>query len=250
MKNLILLVLLFYFGFGLYLYLNQRNFIYFPISYVSTGMDEEVFHHQQQQIKVTVLNRGKKKAIMYFGGNAENVDYNATDFMTRFSNHTLYLVKYRGYGGSTGKPTEAALYADALHIYDELKPRYAEISLIGRSLGSAIATYLASKRQVHKLALVTPFDSAISIAQEQFPIYPMRLLLKDKYDSISRVNKISIPTLVLAAAQDRIIERHRTQKLVDAFSAPVTLKLIKNTGHNTISASPDYYRSLTSFLSN
>ena len=123
-----------------------------------------------------------------------------------------------------------------------------EISVIGRSLGSAVATYVAANRTLAKLVLITPFDSIQHIAQSQYPIYPMSLLLKDKHDSYSRANKITAQTLVIAAEKDNIIGMVHTQRLIDGFSNNVMLDVIKGANHNNISEFPHYNQILGDFL--
>ena len=248
MKTLILTGIFLYFGTGLYLYLVQRDFIYFPVHSSASEYEQRIFENDGYQIKATVLNKGNTKAIIYFGGNAENVDYNSEAFSQLFTDHTIYLVKYRGYSGSTGKPTEEGLYSDALHIYDEIIDKHNQVTVLGRSLGSAVATYLASKRDVHKLVLITPFDSILSIAKSQYPIYPVSLLLKDHYDSYSRVNSISSEILVIAAAEDRIIQRQHTQRLIEGFSKDIEFEVIEGVGHNDISRNPRYFGVMKEFI--
>ena len=236
---------------GVFLYIGQNNFLYFPTKKTANAYKEKIFTNENESISVTVLNLGEEKAIIYFGGNAENVDNNANSFSEIFKDYTVYLVNYRGYGKSTGKPTEQGLYSDALHIYDSISNKYLKISTIGRSLGTGIATYLASKREIDKLALITPFDSVQSVAQERFPIYPMSLLLKDKYKSIDRVNKIKAQTLILMAQNDQIIKKKHTENLVNKFPPlQITVKVIKNENHNSISNNELYYTFLKKYFKN
>lgn len=249
MKNLILFIFLIYFSAGFYLYIDQRNFIYFPVASINNTFKERVFENDGHKIKASIINSGRGKAIIYFGGNAENVDNNALSFTQLFTDHTVYLVKYRGYGGSSGEPTETGIYSDALHIYDRVSQNHETVSVIGRSLGSGVATYVASKKSVDKLVLITPFDSVQSVAQARFPIYPMSVLLKDKHDSLSRVKDIHASTLVIAAARDSVIPSGHTEQLVDGFTKDIMYKVIEGVGHNDISSAPSYSRLLQGFLS-
>ena len=248
MKSILVLGLIAYVGMGLYLYLQQRNFIYFPVADTRTVLKTRVFSNEGQAIRVSVLNEGRQKAILYFGGNAENVDYNSGEFSEWFTEYTVYLVKYRGYGGSSGTPTESGIYSDALYIYDEIRKDHKSVSVKGRSLGSGVATYVAAKRDIHKLVLVTPFDSILRVAQSQFPLYPIKYLLKDKYDSFNRAKDIEAETLVVAAELDQIINIRHTRRLVEGFSSDVQFHVIKGTGHNNISSSPDYFGVVGEFL--
>ena len=245
-----LVAILVYIGFGFFLYIKQRSFIYFPQVYPSIGYQESFFQNEGETIGVTVLHPGKGRAIIYFGGNAENVDSNAVDFSTVFPGYTVYLFKYRGYGSSTGRPTEQGIYSDALFVFDALLKNHVSISVMGRSLGSGVATYLGSNREIDKLVLVTPFDSVRNVAQGAFPVYPIGWLLKDHYDSASRIEKMSAKTLIVAAEFDEVINRKHTENLANAFnSEDLAYKVINGRGHNDLSDSKAYYGALKKFLS-
>jgi len=238
-----------YLIFGAFLYLKQRDFLYFPTPATQHSYEEQIFSSDNVKIKTTLLNSDHQDAIIYFGGNAEAVDYNAHHFAKIFPRQSVYLVKYRGYSGSEGIPTQKNLYQDALSIYDQLKPNYQTISVIGRSLGNGVATYLASKRSVERLVLITPFDSIENVAQQRIPYYPISILLKDKYNSIKRVKDIEAKTLILAASDDKIIPFHHTQLLFDHFlPSQAVMKIIKKTDHNSISNTKEYYLLLRGFL--
>lgn len=232
-----------------YFFTKQRDFIYFPTTEINHTFKQETFQNAEEHIKTTIVNEEKAHAIIYFGGNGENVDYNALTFSKIFPNYTIYLVKYRGYSGSSGKPSEQGLYSDALNIYDTLKTKYKSISIIGRSLGSGVATYIASQREINKLTLITPFDSIENIADAQFPFLPISLILLDKYDSLSRVNQIKAPTLIFVASDDKIIPVQNTQNLIDAFpSSQRTVTTIEDTNHNSISNNKQYAQALFDFF--
>ena len=122
---------------------------------------------------------------------------------------------------------------------------------MGRSLGSGAATYLASKRSVEKMLLVSPYDSIKNVAQNKFPIYPMFLLLKDEYDSIGRVKEIQAKTIILMAENDEVIPKKHSMRLISEFPPEqITVKTISKTGHNDISNKMEYYDHLRSFLNN
>ncbi len=174
---------------------------------------------------------------------------NIADFRSFFPRHDVYLANYRGYGGSSGSPSEAGLYKDALAIFDEIRSRYTSISVIGRSLGSGVATYLATQRNIDRLILVTPFDSIENVARKALPILPVSLLLKDKFDSAGRVADIHAPVLIVIAENDEVISRQHSDVLAGAFpDSQVTVEVIPDTGHNTIGMSPRYASVLSMFL--
>ncbi len=242
-------ILFIYFCIGAYLYFAQRSFLYFPTQKVDHPYPEIDYDLDGETIKVIVLNQGHKDAILYFGGNAETVAHNAPTFISAFPNHTVYLVNYRGYGGSTGKPSEASIYSDALAIFDDLKQKYNNISVLGRSLGSGVATLVASRRELKKLVLITPYDSIQAVAQKSYPIFPLSLLLRDKYNSIDRVANIKIPTLLLLADNDKVVGNSHSLKLASAFQTGVaSTVVINNTEHGSISSHEQYYDLLSKFI--
>lgn len=243
------MLLFVYVGMGLYLYLAQKSLIYYPTSYITAEYKNMTMHNDGESINVIVSNEGKKSAIIYFGGNAEAMAITIDNISSVFPDFTLYLMDYRGYGRSTGEASEEALYSDALKLYDTIQSKHENIAMGGRSLGSGIATYVASKREVSKLALITPYDSIVSVAQGQFPLYPAALILHDKYDSISHIKEIKAQTLVLMAEKDRIIPKVHTQKLINAFdSEQLNVVTIKNRGHNDISSDEMYYKTMQDFV--
>ncbi len=240
---------MFYIASSLLLFFFQRNFLYFPSPEYKHPWQTQIFHHGNESINAIVLNQGREKSILYFGGNAEAVVNNTADYIKDFPDHTIYLVNYRGYGGSSGSPDEQALYSDALYIYDQIKNKHRNVSVIGRSLGTGIATYIASKRSIEKMILITPFDSIENIAGSHYPIFPVSLLLKDKFDSAGRVNEITAQTLIMLAEHDNVIPLKNSMRLINAFPvSQISVKTIKNTGHNNISDREKFHIVLKDFM--
>jgi len=223
--------------------------IYFPTAAKPHRYAELTLSNEGEYIKVIVLHPGQERAIIYFGGNAEAVVYTASDFERLFAGYTVYLFNYRGYGGSSGQPTEQGVFSDALVLYNQICANHSSISAIGRSLGSGVAAYLASARDIHRLVLVTPYDSILRVAQRRFPIYPLKLLLLDHYNTISRVKAIKAPTLVIMAEHDRVIPHKSSLRLVAAFPVEqITANTIKDADHNTLSEFPEYCEQLQRFM--
>lgn len=232
------------------LFIFQRQMIYFPTSEVSVpSVAYTVIDTGEVRIKVWTLNPGKEKALIYFGGNAENVAYNIDDFGTLFADRTVYLVNYRGYGGSSGSPHEEGFYSDALFAYDHFIKQHTALCVMGRSIGAAVATYLASKREVEKLILVTPFDSAVNVGKKLYWFFPMALIIKERLDSLDRATMITTDTLIIAAANDKIISNEHTRNLAQAFTkTSVDLETLTDTGHNTVHLHPSYREIIAAFM--
>jgi len=247
---LIKLLLIIYVGLGILLYIFQRNLLYYPAQKIDYPYKRMAFQNENQNINTIVLNEGKDNAIFYFGGNGESVVYNAEIFAKIFPEFTLYLVDYRGYGWSNGEPTEQGLYSDALVLYDSLKEQYKNINLMGRSLGSGVATYLASKRDIEKMVLITPYDSIRNVAQEMYPVYPMRLILKDQYDSLQNLEKKSAnKVLIVMAEDDSLIPNKHSYTLAKNIPKEILhVEVIKGAGHNSISSFDRYYEILGRYL--
>ena len=254
MKETLFLILgmvaMLYLGLCVFLYIAQRSFLYQPAAEtIGTDAEELRIDSAGVSIKIWHFNPKNSRAIIYFGGNAENVYWNVPAFREIFPDFSVYLVNYRGYGGSSGTPSETALYKDAVSIFDRLASKHESISLIGRSLGTGVATYLASVRPVEKMVLVTPFDSVVSVARRGYPIFPVSLFLKDRYDSYGRAASIKSATLVIIAENDEIILRESSDRLVSAFkSTDVLVEIIDDATHNSIGNTSLYWKLLNDFL--
>jgi len=251
LKNLFLVALLTYVLIGVGLVFFQRSFIYFPTRPVSLAglSDVELSTEDDVRLLGHVGNDGRESLILYFGGNAEQIAYSLLDLSQRFPGFTVVGFHYRGYAGSEGEPRENDLYRDALFLYDELAENYDHVVVIGRSLGSGVATQLAAERRPNALVLVTPFDSIESLAKRAYWFYPVSWMVQDKYDSFSRAAKIATPTLLLLAENDQIVPRQNSERLYSAFTeGTASMKVVADTSHNTISESAAYYSTLDDFF--
>jgi len=198
---------------------------------------------------VGVVSRPGDRALVYFGGNAEDVAGNVELFAEAFPDRSLFLVNYRGYGGSSGRPTEAGLVADALAVFDHVQQEHPAVAVMGRSLGSGIAVQLATSRPVDRLVLVTPYDSLVNVAREYFRWLPVGLLLRDRYDSVSRAHQVKTPVLMVIADEDEIIPRERSDALAAAFApGQPRVVVVPAVGHNTLDLSPEYLGAVREFL--
>jgi uncharacterized protein len=252
MKSTLTTILLFYIIFCLLLFVLQRKLIYFPQPAGAVSGETKIrFDTDGEQLNGWVINQENIKALIYYGGNAERVEDNIAFFKTVLPDYAVYLIPYRGYGNSTGDPTEVHLYHDALYIFDQLKALHHQISLMGRSLGSGVATYVAANRQVEKLILITPYDSIVNVAKSAYWMFPVSLLIKDKFQSIKWVKNISAKTYIFVAENDKVIPLARSEQLIAQFTEQlINTILISGAGHNDISLYPEYVTELKKALSN
>jgi pimeloyl-ACP methyl ester carboxylesterase len=230
-------------------YLLQNRLIYHPPPAIEHPHQTLQLTTADTTINALQLNPQGELVLLYLGGNAEQVAYSASDFLHHLPNTRVLLMQYRGYAGSPGSPSEAALFADALALFDHLQGQTSHpVTVMGRSLGSGIATYVASQREVAQLILVTPFDSLRAVAAKLMPILPVNWLLRDHYDSLSRVDEVGADTLILQARFDEVIPAVHSHTLKAAFTTDQITHIELDAGHNDIDLKPAYFRSIRDFL--
>lgn len=193
---------------------------------------------------------GPLPAVVYFGGNAEDVSWILAE-APRLDGHALLAVPYRGYGASTGVPREVALYGDALAVHDWLAARpdidAARIAVWGRSLGTGVATWVAAHRPVAGVVLTTPFDSVEALARHHLPA--LAFLVTQRFDSLSRAPSIDTPLLAILAGADEVVPPAHGERLVAAWGGRVrTLRLPRAT-HDDVHLHAGYWPEAAAFLS-
>lgn len=197
---------------------------------------------------------GPRPLLIYFGGNAEEVSPSIPQAKAYAeTGWSVLLMNYRGYGASGGSPGEEELFEDAVLIYDHFSGRAdvesGSIALMGRSLGTGVAVYLASVRHASGVILVSPFDSLAAVAGEKYPFVPVSLLLRHRFDSISRAPSIGASLLAILAGEDRVISRERSLALIEKWGGRRALLTIEGVDHNSLGASPIYQKAVREFLS-
>jgi len=240
------------------LYVFQNSLIFFPRKLYSRS--PEVVTNKKHEIKINIddvalhgwlLNKGEKKLIIYYGGNAEEVSANIND-MKDIDGYSVLLMNYRGYGMSEGKPGQKILFSDALNIYDyisgKLNIQPKNIVLFGRSLGSGIAVYVAGKRKVSKLILVTAYDSIRNIARVHYPIIPVGLILRHPFDSMLYAKDVSSSALMITGGRDTIIPNDNSMNLAKSWKRDCKSVLIEQADHNDIHTYPEYWEAVTEYL--
>ncbi|MDJ0624260.1 MAG: alpha/beta hydrolase [Desulfocapsaceae bacterium] len=254
LKQILLLILIFYIAVTLFLFLQQKKFIFFPTKAQHPsppGATEFTFTHADVTLHGWLFQEkyAKERLIIYYGGNAEDVYY-AVEQFGKYGDTAALLVNYRGYGKSTGTPGEKELFTDALEIFDEIQNRYSPdtLFLMGRSLGSGVASYVASQRDVTGIILITPFDSIASIAKRQFPFLPTGKLLQHQFRSIDYAPHFKAPTLVIYGGRDTTVLPAQTQKLLEYIPGNPVVIFIAEAEHNNIELFDEYDLAILKFI--
>jgi uncharacterized protein len=177
-------------------------------------------------------------SILYFHGNAGEIGDRPLRFNYYHSRgFGVAYVSYRGYGGSTGAPTEAGLITDAKTAYDWLIAKGIapqNIVLLGESLGSGIAVQIAAQKQVGAVALNAPYTSTADVAARIYWWLPVRLLMKDQYKSIDFIADVKAPLLVVHGDQDILVPLEFGMRLFAAANEPKEIKIIQGLGHEAM----------------
>jgi pimeloyl-ACP methyl ester carboxylesterase len=230
-----------YLALCLVLFLAQRSFIYFPQPKSASADNTLSLSVDGERIVVSTRPSAGTDAVIYFGGNAEDVSRSLPTLVDAFPERSVFAMNYRGYGGSTGKPSETALIADALVLFDRVHADHPHVVVIGRSLGSGVAIHIASVRPAERLVLVTPYDSLLNVAATQFRYFPLSWLMLDKFESWRYAPTVTAPTQLIAAQNDEIIPLASTEALYKRLPQSLAkLTIIDGVSHNSISESPEY----------
>ncbi|PTS98343.1 alpha/beta hydrolase [Pseudomonas sp. HMWF006] len=242
LMSLVALIVALYLALCAALFVFQRSLIYFPRPAAVEAANARLkLSMPDADVWVTTRARAGPRAVIYFGGNAEDVSRNLPGFAEAFPDDALYFLHYRGFGGSGGSPSEEAIAKDALALFDQVYASHPQIAVVGRSLGSGVAVRLASQRPVQQLILVTPYNSLEEIAEQHYPWLPVKWLLRDRFESGKYAAHIRVPTLLLAASDDEVIARASTERLLSSFPKGVAvLKVVPDSGHNSISERREY----------
>lgn len=239
----------------------QRKLMYFPdTARVApravglAGVEELVLETADGERLIAWFAPARKgrATFLYFHGNGGNVSYRADRiraFMQR--GNGIFMLSYRGYGGSTGSPSERALVADGRLAYDALVARGVppqQIVLYGESLGAGIAVPVAAEREVAALVLEAPFTSAVDVAARAYWFLPVRALMWDRFEIVELIGKVDAPVLVLHGERDSVVPARLGRALYEAASEPRALALYPQAGHEDLYAHGAWQR-IATFLS-
>ena len=202
----------------IFIYTNQRNLLYHPTenNYLDDKIQfnyEEVFIEVEKNLKLkswfVKKDLKKLKTLIFFHGNAGNL-FNRVHKINKLNNLNLniLIISWRSFSSNLGNPTEVNLYNDARKSIDWLNKQGVKkenIILYGESLGTGVAVQLAQEDTFNSIILESPYTSMEKAAKIYYPYLPVKLLLKDKFDSIKKIKNVKIPILIMHGAQDSII---------------------------------------------
>jgi uncharacterized protein len=179
-----------------------------------------------------------RPVIAYFHGNGGHIGYRG-ERLRHFARegYGVLLAEYRGYAGNPGKPSEAGFCADGAAALDFLVGAGiapSRLVLWGESLGSGVAVHLAAQRKVAGLVLEAPFTSIAAAAQHHYPFIPAGMLVRDRFDSLSRISQVKAPLLVLHGERDMIVPVRLGRALLDAAPEPKEGWFAPEAGHENL----------------
>ncbi|MGH1406439.1 MAG: alpha/beta hydrolase [Rhodomicrobiaceae bacterium] len=238
-----------YMGIALALYFLQRKLVFSPNpTYVSPddielkGIDEVVLKTKKEGFKLYswyAKAAPNKPTLLFFHGNGGNVANREEKFRQLMAEgYGVFMLGYRGFGGSEGKPSEEAFVKDAFVAYDYLrdvaKVDEQQIVIYGESIGSSVATQLAARVEAQALVLEAPMSSVTAVAQSRYPYLRVRPFLRDRFESDRYIANIAMPLLVVHGDNDQVIPLNFGEDLFDAAVEPKEMKVIEGAGHNDL----------------
>jgi uncharacterized protein len=224
----------------------QRKFLYFP-GHVYVPLNEAAVNPSFRELPVRTEDgldlKGwyapattKPFTIVFFHGNGDNL-YRAAHIADPYiaAGYGFLVTEYRGYSGLPGMPTESGLYADGRAYLRALeaqgvKPK--NIILFGHSLGTGVATELATESHVGGVMLLAPYLSMTKMAQLHFPLLPWELIARDRYENFKKISSVHAPLLIVNGAQDEVIPSSQGRDLYNLANEPRQFYSIPGRGHN------------------
>ncbi len=265
--TIVLTVVLFFASVTLYVAMAQAKYVYHPTRVIEAtpadvGLQFEAISipiEGGETIQAWFVPCGDgadsaDRTILFCHGNGGNIGGRVGSLLTfnRLGYNSL-IFDYPGYGESTGKPTEKGTYAAALACWDYLIDtrgiRPADVIVFGRSLGGAVASWLAVHANPGALVLESVFSSAPDMAAMMFPLLPMRLLCRFKYNNVVNIKSVQCPVLVAHSRTDQTCPYTQGKRVYAAAPEP-KLFVDMQGGHNDggLDSNPQYQVALVAFL--
>ena len=249
LKWLLIVVSVGYVGGLAGMFLLQRSFL-FPIPQVGRTTPAAAGFPQAEEHQLTT-DDGEKvivwhvpaqpghPVVLYFHGNGDFLAGFFGRFRDVIADGTgVVALSFRGYAGSSGKPSEQGLLSDAAAAYAFTTARYSADKIVvwGFSLGSGVAVALAAEQPVARLILEAPYSSVADVAASMFPIFPVRLVLRDPFRSDQRIRRVKVPLLIMHGARDPAIPIAFGERLFALANQPKQFVGFPDGGHNDLDA--------------
>lgn len=231
-----------YVGVVSWLYVHQRDLVFRPdpeahdaASLGLSGFRDVEIRTQDGETLRALFKPAEpgRVTLLYLHGNAARLPRSADRMRLLTQDGAgLLFVSYRGFSGSTGAPSETGLAEDARAAYDWVALRArGKLVVYGESLGTGVAVRLAGAREIDGLILDAPFTSTVDVGSRIHWYAPVRLLMKDRFDSLGRIGQVSAPLLVLHGDADRVVPYDLGEKLFAAANEPKTFIRIPGGSH-------------------
>lgn len=231
-----------------YLYFFQRSLIYHPNStrpvpaeWGVPDMLPVTLTAADGQVLLAWWKPPRKQGasvVIYFHGNAGHIGFRGSKVRPLLDKgFGVLLLAWRGYSGNDGDPSEAGLYFDgqaAMAFLDKEGVTREQRVLYGESLGSGVAVELASKGHGRALILEAPFTSLPAVGAAHYPVFPVRWLMRDRFDSLAKIGSVTLPLLLIHGDKDRVIPVKFGQKLFESANEPKQALIIPGAGHNNL----------------
>ncbi|MEM7723049.1 MAG: alpha/beta hydrolase [Pseudomonadota bacterium] len=179
-----------------------------------------------------------RPTVLFFHGNGGDISGRAGRFAAyRRAGYGVAFLSWRGYGGSTGAPSETGLLTDARTAYDWLIIQGVspdQIVLAGESLGTGVAVQLAAERPSGAMTLGAPYSAAVDVAADLYWWLPVRYLMWDQFRSIDHIGRVTAPTLIQHGTTDRVIPYASGRALYEATTPPTTFQTMEGVGHEAL----------------
>jgi fermentation-respiration switch protein FrsA (DUF1100 family) len=243
----------------------EEKFIFFPSAEIletprNYGLSfDDVYFKSGDGVTLNgwfVAYPGASTTLLWFHGNGGNIGHRAAHLKLlhdKLKVH-IFLLDYRGYGKSDGRPSEQGTYKDGVAALKYLRSREEveskRIVLFGQSLGAAVATEIAVRHSGLALILEAPFTSIRDMARVVFPLLPIGPFLRTQYDNLTKIKKVQAPILVLHGDRDEVVPFDQGKKVFAAAPDPKQFYAIRGSGHNDtyIVGGEAYFKAMKDFI--
>ncbi len=245
--NLVIAAAIVYLVLVLLVYFGQSRLIYFPETEQDISFTPTQIGLAYESVKISTTDNETlhgwfvptpeaKATVLFFHGNAGNISHRM-DYLPMFHRlgYNLFIIDYRGYGQSSGSPSESGTYQDAQaawrYLVEDKGVVPSRVVIFGESLGGAVASWLAAREKPGALVLASAFTSVPDMATKIYPFLPVHLISRFDYNTLESLRSVACPVLVAHSPEDEIVPFKHGQKLYQAAPEPKQFLTLQG-GHN------------------